>query len=206
MPTWVTLSEFKTEYKDIAGVADDDFIGRALDAAEAAIQGPGEGLDRIVYAAADTTEYFDVYGPEIDGRNLWVEIRGDLCSITTLTNGDGTEITSGQYTTYPKTLTSRHPTYDRIRLLGSASTVTWTDDGDDWENVISLEGRWSMFSAADDIPDNIKLACMMLAAFALEQRKTQVFDTVAIPDAGVITIPNGWPASVHQWLRGYRRL
>jgi hypothetical protein len=44
-----------------------------------------------------------------------------------------------------------------------------------------------------------------LAAYYYQQKDAQVFDTVAIPDAGVITIPSGIPADVKLILAPYRK-
>ena len=205
MTLWVTLAEFKSEYKDIEGIADDTFINRALQAAQDAIEGPGNGLNRKVLADADTTHYFDADGDSVDGADLWVYDKGDLSSITTLTNGDGDVlVVDTEYTVYPKTLTQNSPSYTRIRLVPSGG-ISWTYSTDA-ENAISIAGKWGMWTSAANVPDAFKLSAMELAAFSMETRKSQVFDTVAIPDAGVITIPAGYPVTVMERLRGWRRL
>lgn len=204
MTLYVTAAEFKAEYKDIVGAADDAFIARALQAAQDAIETGRYGIGRVVLADSDTTHYFDADGPSVDSLDLWVSDIGDLCSITTVTNGDSVVVTSGQYTTYPKTLTNASPSYTRIRLLPN-SGVTWTWSTDP-ENAISIVGKWGMWSTIAAVPESFTLSVMELTAFFLESRKSQVFDTVAIPDAGIIQIPSGWPASVMARLEPYRRM
>lgn len=204
MPLWVTVYDFKNEYKDIIGGKDDDFIARAMQAAQDAIEGPGDGINRRVLATADTTEYFDANGWEVDGRDLWVIDRGDLSAITTVTNGDGAAVTTAKYTLYPKTLSASRRTIERIRLLPD-SGISWTAGTNNPENAISVAGKWGLYATAAAVPDNLKVALMQLTSFILESRKSQVFDTVAVPDAGIITVPTGWARTVEGLLRGYRR-
>jgi hypothetical protein len=205
MTLWVTVQAFKEQYKDISSSTDDDFIAVALQAAQDTIEGPGVGINRVVLDTADSTRYMDAVGASVDGLNLYVSDIGDLSAITTLTNGDGSVLTANtHYTTYPKTLTTANPSYDRLRLLPAGGKI-W-DYTTDWENAITITGKWAMWATAAAVPDSFKLSVMELAAFMLETRKSQVFDTVVIPDAGVITVPSGFPASVMARLKGWRRL
>jgi len=201
MALYVTVAQFKEEYKDIAAASDDTFINRALNAAQEALDGY---LRRTVLATADSTKYFDADGDSIEGLTLYLSDMGDICSITTVTNGDATTVTSGQYTTYPKTLTDHEPSIERLRLLPS-STKAWTYTTDA-ENAISVAGKWGMWATVATVPDAFKVSVMELAAHMMETRKVQVFDTTAIPDAGVITVPSGWPATVRTRLAPWRRL
>jgi hypothetical protein len=205
MALWVTVQNFKEIYKNVVGSSDDEFIGLALQAAQDVIEGPGMGINRVVLATADTTKYFDADGDSVDGANLWVSDKGDLSSITTLTNGDAEVLTlNTHFAGYPRTLTQTRPSYSRLRLLASTSK-SWTYTTDP-ENAISITGKWGMWSTVATVPDSFKVSAMELAAFTMESRKSQVFDTVAIPDAGVITVPSGFPTTVMNRLKGWRRL
>lgn len=203
MTLYVTVAEFKNEFKNIIGAGDDAFIERALQAAQDALD---QYLDRTVLADETSTEYFDYGGEEIDGRTLYLSDRGDICALSTVTNGDTVEVSSSEYSLYPNTLNKRRPSYQRLTILSSSSKGWEGKANGDIENAITVLGNWGMWSAVADVPEDFKLSVMELAAFALEKRKSQVFDTVAIPDAGVITIPSGWPATVTARMRGYRRL
>ena len=204
MALWVTVQAFKEQYKNVVGSTDDGFIALALQAAQDVIEGPGSGIGRVVLATADTTHYFDADGDSVDGADLWVSDIGDLSSITSVTNGDGDSLTiNTHYTTYPRTLTSTYPSYSRLRVLPSGGKA-WTFSGDA-ENSIAIVGKWGMWSTVATVPDAFKLSVMELAAFEMESRKSQVFDTVVIPDAGIITAPSGFPATVMDRLRGWRR-
>jgi len=204
MALWFTADTFKVEYRDIGEANDDAFIERVLQAAQDAIEGPGRGLNRVVLATSDSTKYLDATAPHVHSASLHVSDVGDLCSITSITNGDSTAVTSGQYTTYPRVLTQGEPTYNKITLFAS-SGVNWTYTTDP-ENAIQVTGKWGMWSSAASIPEALNLAVMQLAAFYMSSRDSATFDTVAIPDAGVITIPQGWPATVEQLIAGWRKL
>lgn len=200
MTLYVTAAEFKV-YKSITSSTDDATIADVLQAAQDSLDA---FLNRIVLADSDTTHYFDIGGESIEGLTLYVSDAGDLCSITSITNGDGTTVTTGQYTTYPKTLTTNSPTIERVRLL-SNSGVTW-DYSTDYENAVAVTGKWGMWGDAANVPDAFRVSVMEIAAHMLEVRKSQVFDTVAVPDAGVITVPSGWPATARARMQPWRRL
>ena len=199
---YVTLAEFKAEYKDIAGATDDSFIQRALTSAHQVLD---DYLMRVVCTTADSTEYFDIPGPEMAGNVLFLADRGDICSITTVTNGDDTEITTVNYTLYPKTLSTHRPTYKQLKIL-SSSTMTFDAGSNDSENALEVTGKWALWSAAASVPESFAVSVMEIAAHQLETRKSQVFDTVAVPDAGIIQVPTGIPRTVVARMSGWRRL
>jgi len=68
---------------------------------------------------------------------------------------------------------------------------------------VYISGKWSYSSSA---PDDIVHACVRLSAYYFRQKDAQVFDVTAIPDAGVITMPQGIPADVKLMLEPYRRI
>ena len=109
-------------------------------------------------------------------------------------NASPTTIASTDYVTIPRNTTP----YYGIKILTS-SNETW-DYTDDPENGIEITGRWAYSSAA---PADITQACARWAAYMYRQRDAQVFDVTAIPDAGVITIPQGIPADVKMLLDPY---
>lgn len=194
---YCSAAEVKT-YLDISGSGDDTLIGDLITAASRWLD---DETHRTLAHDADTTVYIDAYGEHIDGTTLWISDFGDLCAITTITNGDSAEVTSAQYTTYPKTVTSREPTFKRIKILASSGKY-WTFT-DDWESSITIEGRWSVWAT---VPDQLNHHAKRLAAYAYRQKDAQVFDTIAIPDAGVITAPAGFPVDVARFVRTWRKL
>ena len=67
---------------------------------------------------------------------LWLD--GDLLSVTTLTNGDATVITTANYVLRP----NNHTPYFSIKLKGDSSVAWEADADDDTEQVISLLAWW----------------------------------------------------------------
>jgi hypothetical protein len=173
------------QYLDIADGGDDALFGDLIDAAQKAID---IYTRRTWEATADTTRYFDYSSENIDGLTLFLD--KDLCSITTVTNGDSVVVASNERTTIPRIETP----YYAIRLL-SDSGVTWTYD-DEWMDAISITGRWAYSTSA---PNDIVQACNRLAAFYYKQRDQQMFDVTAI-EAGTLISPVGLPADVRRIL------
>lgn len=136
-----------------------------------------------------------------DARNRWdstvLDLDDDLISVTTLTNGDSssTAITSANYWLLPR---NGAPPYHQIKLYTNTG-VYWEWDVDCWVSVLGVWG-YSTTPSGD-----IVRACTVLAAYFLKQKDVQVFDTTAIPEAGVITIPQGIPATVTRVIERYKK-
>ena len=79
------------------------------------------------------------------------------------------------------------------------SSYSWEFDTDYW---VSVAGTWG-YSATP--PDDIIHACIRLAAYYYRQKDAQVFDTTAMPEQGVITVPQGIPRDVKLILEPYIR-
>lgn len=192
MTRYVDFDLFKS-YLGISGTGDDVLLISLLEHASKAVD---SYTGRTFQATSDTTRYFDALGEHIiDGRTLLLD--DDLCSITTLTNGDGTVITSSYYTTAPRNSTP----YYAIRLKDN-STYTWTYTTS-WESAISIVGKWAYSTTP---PDDVVQAALRWAGYLYKQKDAQVFDTTAIPEAGVIQIPAGVPPDVRMLLRPYKRV
>lgn len=187
-------NELVKTYLGVTAAGDDDLIDDLIDRAQAAID---RHTNRTFEAAADTTRNFTV-GDDTDGPELYLD--EDLCAITTVTtdaDGDVDTLTANvDYVTVPRNTT---PYYALKILSGSSYSWTYTTEP---ENGITVLGRWAWSTAA---PDDIVHACVRLAAYYYQQKDAQVFDTVAVPDAGVITIPQGIPADVKLILAPYRK-
>jgi len=148
-------------------------------------------------ATGDTLRRFDTRDV-IKGR-LYLD--GPLASVTSVViDADGAApvtLTSGEYVLYPRNGTPYHS----LSIL-SSSTNYW-EFTDDPENGIEITGRWAYSTAA---PRDIRRACIRLTAFLYRQRDSQVFETTAIPEAGIITTPQGFPKDVERMLKPYKRL
>jgi len=186
---YCTAADVKT-YLGVSGAGDDTLIGTLIDAAQAAID---TYTSRTFEAAADSTRYFDAAGEHITRGHLYVD--GDLCQITTVTNGDSVVVASDEYTTMPRNVTP----FFGLRLL-SNSNIIWTYT-DEYINAITIVGRWAFSVTA---PDDIAQACIRLASFYYRQKDAQLADVTAI-EAGVVVSTPAMPAEVQMTLAKYRR-
>lgn len=142
-----------------------------------------------VFEAVTATRYY----PEAAVAGTALRLDSELLSVTTLTNGDGTAITSGGYVLLPRNL----PPYWEIRL----KSAQWSFLGDDSE--ISVAGTWGWSATA---PADIQQACRRLAGYMYRQKDSQVFDVTAQPDLGQMVLPQGMPKDVKILLQPYRKI
>lgn len=186
---YTTAADVKT-YLDITGTADDTLLGVLVAAAQKWIE---TYCGRVFEAATNTSRSFDAIR-DVDGRKLWLDC--DLCSINSVTNGDGATVAAANYVTEPR---NQAPYY--AITLKTSSTVSWTYITDP-ENAITVSGKWAYSTTA---PDDIVQVCKRLAAYLYTLKDAQVYDVTAMPESGVITVPKGMPVDVRQMLAGYRR-
>jgi hypothetical protein len=178
-------------------LADDTVCQQALDAAEEYI----EAETHRFFESTTQTRYYreDALWP--NSRTLRLD--NDLLTITAggLLNGDtaATPIAATSYVLLPR---NDAPPYHYIELTEPAAplvTAYWEFDTDMW---VSVAGTWG-WSATP--PADVKQAVLVLAAYFYRQKDSSIFDTTAIPGAGVITIPSGIPATVRKVIDKYRR-
>lgn len=186
-----TTSALVKTYLGIAGSGDDTLLGTLGARAQAAID---RHCGRTFEAGTNTIRYYDATR-DVDGRTLRLD--RDLCSINTVTNGDGSVIGATSYVTEPRNDTP----YYAITLLGT-SGVQWT-----WatnpENAIAISGKWAYSTAA---PDDIVQAATRLTAYYYRQKDAQTFETTASPELGIVTVPMAVPRDVLALLAPYKRL
>lgn len=192
--TYCSVNDVR-EYLGISGAADDALISALVDRAQKSIE---QYTDRAFEASSDTTRYFTV-GEDTEGDTLYLdEDLAQITSVTTDADGDADSLTQDtHYIALPRNITPYHA----LRML-SSSDYDWTYT-DDPEMGIEVTGRWAYSVTA---PDDIVHACVRLAAYYYHQKDAQVFDTLAQPDAGIITIPQGIPADVKRMIYNYRRI
>lgn len=194
---YCSLAQLK-QYLGIAESTDDVFLTSIIARAQKMIT---TYTGRLFAAPADSEHRF-ASGTDTDGRTLWFD--DDLCQFAStsglIVNADAEEINQIElvrdidFVTIPRNTT---PWYG-VKLLGSASK-SWEYTNDP-EMSIVVTGRWAYSITA---PDDIVQACLRLAAYIYRQKDAQVFETTAIPDAGVITIPIGIPKDVKMILDQY---
>lgn len=146
---YTSASDVKT-YLGITGSGDDALIAALVTAAQAAID---QYFLRTFEASANTTRYFDAQR-DVSGRRLLLD--RDLCAINSVTNGNGSTVTSSQYVTYPRNDTP----YYAIQLL-SSSGIAWEWE-DDPEGAIAVSGKWAYSETA---PVTVVQLTKWLAAF-----------------------------------------
>ena len=190
-----TTSALLKTYIGVTGSGDDTLLTALIARAQKAID---TFTGRTFEAAADSTREYTV-GVDTDGDTLYLD--QDLCAITSvITDADATSpvtLATTEYITRPRNVTPYHA----IQILGSSSnTWTYTDNP---ENGITVTGK---FAFSESPPDDIIHACLRLAAYYYRQKDAGVFDTTAIPDAGIIQIPQGIPADVKVILSPYVRM
>jgi hypothetical protein len=135
----------------------------------------------------------------VDTSGLFLYLDEDLCSITSIVtdaDGDANTLATSDYITHPRNRTPYHA----IEIKRS-SDYRWayTDDRTD---AIIVTGKWAYSETA---PADIVHAATRLAAYFYRQRDAQVFDVTAMPDAGILSVPQGIPADVKLTLAPYRK-
>lgn len=151
-------------------------------------------------ASADTTRYFSAAsvenGGSVDGRDLILD--APLCAITSVTNGDGTVVSSGNYVKLP----INGDRWYALRLK-TASGLTWTYDDDIESDLIAVTGKFAYSTTA---PADIVQACTRLAAYLYNQRKNANDLDRAVVVGDMTILPARIPADVLSLLESYRRL
>lgn len=189
MADYCTTAEVKV-YKDIAQSDDDVLLAALITRASARI-------DRFcarTFTARAETRYFDALR-DVDRQKLYLD--DDLISVTSITNGDGTTVTSGQYVLEPVNHTPKY----QIRLKAS-SGISWTYQTDP-ESAITVSGLWG-YASGTVPPDDIKHAAVRLSAWYYDQRPAP-FERQAFLDTGVIVTPADMPPDVRILLDPYKR-
>lgn len=153
-----------------------------------------ENYTKRKFESSTETRYFDL--PKRGCREL--ELYGDLLTVTTLTNGDGTVISSTYYNLEPY----NSAPYRSITLKQSyASGWLGTTNGDT-ERCISVAGTWG-YSATP--PDAIKQAMLRLTQWLYRQKDTAAdVDRPLLTNSGVVVMPSSLPKDVESLLRAFR--
>lgn len=166
--------------------ADDGLLTQLLARAQAAID---TYTRRTFEAAADVTRWHTL--DNVWGRQL--QLDGDCCAITAITNGNGATMDAGEYHTLPR---NRTPYY-AVELWPDSATAWDADSG----GQIAVTGRWSYSVTA---PADVAHACVRLAAWMYRQKDNTAGDQAMI--AGDVTIlPARIPSDVQMMLAPYRR-
>lgn len=197
--SYATLDEFLSLPDfDSNKPVDDVFVERLLERCSREFDGD---TGHWFYAHQQTRSY-DV------PRGRALELDAPLLAISALTNGDGTNIVSSEYRTYPL----NGPHYSEIRLT-KVSGVQWlmNNDGDD-EGVITVAGTWGYVDRTATDPESVapivnSRAAVMALALAIYKRRFGVGTDGAatITGAGVVITPRDKPLAYLSVVEMYRR-
>lgn len=191
--TYVSVADLKA-YLGVTGTADDALLTSLIARAEKAIE---VYCGRSFTCAADTTRNFTV-GVDTDGDTLWFD--EDLCAVTTVTtDADGTPITLVRNTDFVTVPRNTTPWYGLKIISGSDYSWDYTTNA---EMGITVLGRWAYSTTP---PQDIIHATTRLSGYYYRQKDAQTYDTTAIPDAGVLMIPQGMPKDVKMILDSYKK-
>ena len=174
---YTDLATLKT-YLGTAKTTDDALLATCLNRAIAGFDAHFNSR----FEAETLTRYYTA--ADIYRGQLWLD--KPLLTVTSLTNGDadGTLITSADYVLEPRNTTP----YWRIKLKSTADGWQFGTDGE-----IILVGTWGHTATA---PNDVVQAVLRLSAYLYRQKDSQIFETTAIPELGVLTIPTGIPRDV----------
>ena len=175
-----------TDYTDLT---DDRTIEQTVEAASRVIDGLCNG--RTFYARTET-RLFDVPF----GRELKVD--DDLLTITTLTNGDSTVLTTTDYYLWPRNVSPK-----RKIVLKESSNYVWTfDSSGNTEGAISVVGTWGYASSA---PADIAEACRILC-YRYFKRKDAPFGVMGAASMGQLRMIAENDPDVLAVVKHYRKM
>lgn len=196
---YATLAQFKAVDNMISTDATDDTFIEDL------ITRVSREIDRETgrwFYARTLTRYYDVP----NSRQLDLDI--DLLTVTTLTNGDGTVLTTADYYLVDKNTSP----YYAIRLKETSGTQ-WLDNDGEIENAITLVGTFGFVSrsATDDrsigLIRSTEQLCLIWAIAEYKRRYgVGVEGTAQVTGAGVVITPKALPDSAQMTLSSLRRL
>jgi hypothetical protein len=187
---YCTLAEFKHYAKlENTDTIDDNVIAAIIEGASRLID---DMTGRTFYARTET-HYFSVTGE----RNI--KLDDDLLTVTSLTNGNATVLTTSDYYLWPR---NKSP-YQEVWLKESSSYVWEPDSSANYEYSIALAGTWGYAATA---PSDVRQATLEVAHAEYKRRfgenQTDVSTTSL---GGVMITPRDIPAYAMAVIRRYRR-
>jgi len=192
MSNYIQLEDLRG-YLDIDLTSDNPLLQEAIEDAAAYI----DAQTNRHFEAETDTRYFDSSARDRCNSRLLNLFGDDLLTVTTLTNGDSsaTAIAATKYWLVPR---NSGPPYHGI-LLKTDIADYWEWDTDYWVTIV---GTWGYSTT---VPDDIRRATAVLAAYFYRQKDAQMFETTAIVESGAIAIPQGIPATVDRVIQRYKR-
>lgn len=192
---YVTAAQLRA-YMRISSTDDDALLGSAAAQAQRYIEAK---TNRLFEAAADTTRKFTPVmswngGDLTDLRTLSFD--DDLCTLTSITNGDGTAINLAKVELLPL---NRRPAY-AVTLIDS--DIDWTYTGSSPVGKVLVTGRWAYSLTA---PSDIYEATLSLAEHLYKSPDTSAYTQAVMSSDGVPQMPPGIPSQVNKVIATYAR-
>jgi len=180
-------------YLDIDAAGDNPLLQEAIEDAQSYI----EGQTNRTFEASTATRYYDRSALDPWDSTI-LHLDADCLTVTTLTNGDAsaTVIPAASYWLLDR---NDGPPYHKIQLTINDGYY-WEWDTDYW---VSVAGTWGYSTS---VPDDIRRATAVLAAFLYRQKDAQMFETTAILESGALAVPQGIPATVDRIIKRYRKM
>ena len=146
--------------------------------------------DALIYDAGNNAFDYSQNAWQRSARQL-LRLDKPLRSFTPFTNGDATVLDPSKYRLYPL---NAMPAWGLTAVGGNHFLF-------EEDQLVSITGVWGKYTTP---PADIVHDCIRLTSFLYVQRSSQVFDVLAEPAAGVVTIPVGLPKDVWLSLKSYR--
>lgn len=190
MADYCTNTEVKN-WLQITGAGDDTIITNCCNAAEAIVQNK---LGCKVVVASASRSFHAVDDVRANGADLVI---GYHTAITSVTNGDGTTVSSGNYTRLPVNGTYKN----RLHLKGSSGLV-WTYSVDPVA-AITIVANWGLVVDAASVPGDIEQLTLEIASWLYRSRDTvQSAEILAVVRGGVLARPATLPPYLQRQLNG----
>jgi hypothetical protein len=187
---YTTLALYKGYAEiDSTDATDDTVIEGLIERASRYID---DKTGRTFYARTET-HYFDY------PRSRTLKMDDDLLSVTTLTNGDGTEIANTEYNLLPY----NDAPYFAIKLTDVTTTYWQGSSSGSYEKIITVLGTWGYAATA---PDEIEQAVNEITKTLYNRRMGKNVGGVAtVTAAGVVISPADVSADVKEIINTYKR-
>ncbi len=190
-----TTAQVKT-YLPASGSGEDTLIDWLLGGAVKFVENY-TGHD-FVADAAETFYVVPEYPNLLNGRRTLLLRDREVITLTSVTNGDGVAVASGNYCLLPKS----GPPYYKIELDPDSGLYWWR--GSDGAGVVTVVASSEGYSAA--CPADVFMAILQLVAYLYRGRSTGAGGPVTTASrAGLIIPASEVPANILTVLDAYRR-
>lgn len=195
---YVTAAELRAWLR-IDTTDDDAQLTLACSAAQAYIE---RATGRRFEAAADTTRYFaalpGVYGGAILDPDT-LQFDDDLAALTSITNGDGTTISTSDVVLLP--LNTR-PAWG-VRIVSDSVGWSYGDRNPYGAGRVAITGRWAWSTTAGA---DVVEATKELARHMYQNRDQSAYASMpGVSPDGTPIMPPGVPKLVTRFISGYAR-